>query len=346
MKSGLKNFAVVVLLTTAIAETANAQASYPCVNDAPNPYRLQANWAQTPRPWGPTNSVVVDSNDNLWVSDRCGIPINVVQLADEGCADSGNPPILEIDSNGKTVQNFGTGEIVSPHAIAVDKDGNIWVADFQANKESNKGIQVVKFNRDGKVVLRLGKPGQPGLSNEEFNQPTGLAVLSSGDIVIAEGHGSKLNKSRVNIYSKDGKFLRSFASHGTGEGQLTEPHAVAVDSQDRIYVADRMGSRVNVYDRDGKFLAAWKQFGRPSGVWVDKNDVLYVSDSQSNEMNNPGCKMGIRVGSVKDGKVVAYIPPPPGVDEKNPPPEGITVDSHGTIYAAAVQMKDIKKFTK
>jgi hypothetical protein len=56
--------------------------------------------------------------------------------------------------------------------------------------------------------------------------------------------------------------------------------------------------------------------------------------------------MGIRIGSVKDGKVTAYIPPPPGVDDKTPPPEGITVDSHGNIYAAAVQMKDVKKYTK
>jgi sugar lactone lactonase YvrE len=278
--------------------------------------------------------------------DRCGIPINVVQLDDEGCADSKDAPILEIGPDGKTIRAIGVGEIVSAHAIAVDRDGNIWVADFQSNKAGNKGMQVVKLSPDGTVLLRLGKPGQPGLSDEEFNQPTGLAVLSNGDIVISEGHGSKLNKSRINIYTQDGKFLRSFGTHGTGAGQLTEPHAVAVDSQDRIYVADRMGSRVNVYDRDGTFRASWKQFGRPSGVWVDKDDMLYVSDSQSNEMNNPGCKAGIRVGSVKDGKVIIYIPPPPGVDDRNPPPEGITVDSHGTIYAAAVQMKDIKKYTK
>src|SRR5204863_5365986 len=90
----------------------------------------------------------------------------------------------------------------------------------------------------------------------------------------------------------------------------------------------------------------WKQFGRPSGVWVDKNGLIYVADSQSDEKTNPGCKMGIRVGSVKDGQVMYYIPPPPGVDAKTPPPEGISVDSRGTIYASAVQMKDVKKYTK
>ncbi len=132
--------------------------------------------------------------------------------------------------------------------------------------------------------------------------------------------------------------LRTFASHGTGDGQLTEPHAVAVDAQDRIYVADRTGNRINVYDKDGKFLHSWKQFGRPSGVFVDKNGMIYVADSQSDEKTNPGCKMGIRIGSVKDGKVMYYIAPPAGTNDKTPPPEGIAVDSHGNIYAAAVQM--------
>ena len=194
--------------------------------------------------------------------------------------------------------------------------------------------------------MKLGKAGESGMGDDTFNQPSGVAVLSTGEILVAEGHGSKLNKSRVDVFSKDGKFLRSFASHGTSDGQLTEPHAIAVDAQDRIYVADRTGNRVAVFDKSGKFLANWKQFGRPSGVWVDKNGLIYVADSQSDEKTNPGCKMGIRVGSVKDGQVLYYIPPPPGVDAKTPPPEGISVDSHGTIYASAVQMKDVKKYTK
>ncbi len=86
-------------------------------------------------------------------------------------------------------------------------------------------------------------------------------------------------------------------------------------------------------------------------MWVDGNDMIYVADSQSDAdpskpNYNGGCKMGIRVGSVKDGKVMYYIPPPAGTSDKVPPPEGITVDSKGTIYAAAVQGLDVKKYTK
>src|SRR6266446_2304137 len=282
-----------LLASAVMTADAYAQASYPCVNDAPNPYKLAANWAQTPRPFGPTNAVTVDSKDNVWVFDRCG---------DMGCSGSNLSPIYELSPTGKTMKNFGAGQFVSAHGVAVDKDGNVWAADFQA--KDGKGMQVVKLSPDGKVLLKVGKAGEPGLGDDAFNAPTGVAVLSTGEILIAEGHGSKLNKSRV-----------------------------------------------NVYDKTGKFLASWKQFGRPSGVWVDNNDMIYVADSQSaadpKEANyNGGCKMGIRVGSVKDGKVLYYIPPPPAADPKTPPPEGIAVDSKGNIYAAAVQGKDVKKYTK
>jgi sugar lactone lactonase YvrE len=328
-------FVIALLASVALTAEARAQASYPCVNDAPNPYHLVTNWAQTPRPWAPVNAVTIDSRDNIWVFDRCG---------KEGCSGSNNAPIFELSPDGKTMKNFGAGEFASAHGLAVDKDGNVWAADFQA--KDGKGMQVIKFSPDGKVLLKLGTAGKQGTGAGEFNQPTGVAALSNGDIVVIEGHGSKLNKSQVSIYTKDGKLVRTFSSHGTGEGQLTEPHAVAVDTQDRIYVADRTGNRVNVYDKTGKFVTSWKQFGRPSGVYVDKNGLIYVADSQSDEKTNPGCKMGIRIGSVKDGKVMYFIPPPAGTNEKTPPPEGIAVDSKGNIYAAAVQRQEILKYAK
>src|SRR2546422_1081760 len=138
---------------------------------------------------------------------------------------------------------------------------------------------------------------------------------------------------------------------GSGNGELKGPHVLAFDSQGRLFVADRSNSRVAIFDRDGEFLSAWKQFGRPSGIFIDKNDMLYVSDSESEDApgkdtNNPGCKRGIRGGSVKDGKVQFYIPPPPVPDPKFPPPEGVAVDSHGAIYAAAVQAKEVYKYVK
>src|SRR5262249_29247523 len=111
-------------------------------------------------------------------------------------------------------------------------------------------------------------------------------------------------------FSKDGTFITAWGKHGKGPGEFETPHGIALDSKGRVYVADRANNRVQIFEPDGKFVAEWKQFGRPSDVAIDKNDMIYVADSQSTPSNNPGFKQGIRIGSVKDGKVTAFIPEP------------------------------------
>jgi len=337
MSLRLTRFAVAVFATTACVTGAQAQSSYPCANDLPNPYRLVTNWATTPRGWAAINAITVDDKNNFWGVDRC---------EEAGCKS-----VFEIGPDGKTIRNFGTDLFVEPHQVAVDHDGNVWVADAAA--KGAKGLQVTKLSPDGRVLLKLGKPGQ-GLGSaalDSFDSATGVAVASNGDIFIAQGHGENPNNSRILKFTKDGKFIKSFATYGAGDGQLRSPHAIAIDSQDRLYAADRSNSRVVVFDKEGKFLAAWKQFGRPSGIAVDKNDMLYVIESQSSDNKgaanyNPGCKRGIRVGSVKDGKVTAYIPPPTPADPKWQPAIGITVDQNGNIYAASDDQHNVVKWVK
>jgi streptogramin lyase len=341
MSAWQRGFAVALLATVAAAGMARAQSSYPCTetnSNLPNPYHLVENWALPPRPWSPINAVAVDPNNNLWAVDRCET---------DGCV-----PIIELGPDGRTLKHFGAGLFVEPHQATIDKDGNLWVAD--ATAKGMKGLQVTKLSPDGRILLKLGKPGegtgQTGL--DTFDSPTGVAVASNGDIYISEGHGeTRANNSRITVFTKDGKFIKTFGTWGSGEGQLRSPHALAFDSQDHLYVADRGNSRVVVFDKDGKFLAAWKQFGRPSGVAVDKSDMLYVADSQSSETPsaanyNPGCQRGIRIGNVKDGKVTYFIPPPVPPDPKMQPPIGIVVDGNGAIYAASDDQMDIKKYIK
>jgi DNA-binding beta-propeller fold protein YncE len=341
MPASLKRFAVALLTTVVAAGTACAQSSYPCTEtngNLPNPYRQVENWASPPRPWSPVNAVAVDPNNNLWAVDRCET---------DDCV-----PVIELGSDGKTLKNFGAGLFVEPHQAAIDRDGDLWVADAAA--KGMKGMQVTKLDRDGRVLLKLGKPGQGAgqTSLDIFDSPTGVAVASNGDIYISEGHGeTKVNNSRIMVFTKDGKLIKTFATYGRGDGQLRSPHALAFDSRDHLYVADRGNSRVVIFDKDGKFLAAWKQFGRPSGVAVDKNDMLYVADSQSSDTPgaanyNPGCQRGIRVGRVKDGEVMYFIPPPVPPDPKMQPPIGIVVDGNGAIYAASDDQRDIKKYVK
>jgi sugar lactone lactonase YvrE len=329
-----------VVVSGLFSAVAHAQPSYPCVNDAPNPYRLVTGWSEPSRPWSHPLGITLDSRDDIWVFDRC---------EEAGCADSSAAPIFELSPTGKAMKNFGAGLFVFPHAIDVDRNGNVWAVD--GDTKGDRGNQVIKLSAGGKVLLRLGKAGQGKGSKavDTFDQPTGIAIASNGDLFVAEGHGPSFGNSRIVKFDKDGKFIKTFGTLGSGDGQLKEPHAIAIDSHDRLFVADRANDRVVIFDKDGKFIAAWTQFGTPSGLAI-RDDVLYVADSAPSDPNNryynATCKGGIRIGSIKDGKVTAYIPPPPVTDPKLPPPEGIAVDSHGTIYAAAQQQNDVKKYVK
>ncbi|HEV2202630.1 MAG TPA: peptidyl-alpha-hydroxyglycine alpha-amidating lyase family protein [Bryobacteraceae bacterium] len=334
MRAAHTKLGVTILTTTAFVAAVQAQTGT-CVNDAPNPYHLVNDWAHMPRSWAPTNNVFVDAKDNVWVFDRC---------EDKGCSGSSVAPIWELSSDGNVLKNFGAGMFVFPHAVVPDKDGNVWVAD--GNVKDGKGNQVFKLSPDGKVLMTLGKAGEKGAGTDVFDQPTSIAIASNGNIFVAEGHAPTFGNSRIMHFDRNGKFITTFGHVGSGEGEFKSPHVIVFDSKGRLFVADRSNSRVDIYDQDGKFLAGWKQFGRPSGIWIDRKDTLYVSDSESEEANNPGCKRGIRIGSARTGKVDYYIPPPPVSDPKYPPPEGVAADSHGNVYAAAVQAKSVYKYTK
>ena len=217
--------------------------------------------------------------------------------------------------------------------------------------EGAKGLQVTKL-ADGRVLLKLASRVRDRAARRwivSIHRPS--RGCQQWGHLYCPGHGENPNNSRILKFTKDGKFIKTFATYGAGDGQLRSPHAIAIDRQDRLYAADRSNSRVVVFDKEGKFLAAWKQFGRPSGIAVDKNDMLYVIDSQSSDNQgaanyNPGCKRGIRVGSVKDGKVTAYIPPPPPADPKWQPAIGITVDQNGNIYAASDDQHNVVKWVR
>lgn len=339
MRAAYVRFAPAILATATLIAPAQAQ-TVACVNDAPNPYRLVNDWAHYSRPLAPTNNVYVDAKDNVWVFDRCG---------DKGCAGSNAAPIWELSPDGKVLKNFGASMFVFPHQVVPDADGNVWLVDGQP--ADGKGNQVTKLSPDGQVLMTLGKAGQGGKGLDVFDRPTSVAIAPNGNIFVAEGHAPDFGNSRIMKFDRNGKFITTFGHLGSGNGEFKSPHVIMFDSRGRLFAADRSNSRVDIFDQDGKFLDSWKQFGRPSGIWIDKNDTLYVSDSESedapgNDHNNPGCKRGIRIGSAKTGKVDYYIPPPPVSDPKFPPPEGVAADSHGTVYAAAVQARTVYKYVK
>ena len=304
----------------------------------PNPYQTIETWGQLPagRTWGATSAVDVAPNGNLWVAERCGA---------NTCAGSNLPPILEFDPSGKLLRSFGAGLLIFPHGFHVDRDGNVWVTDAQGR--DGKGHQVFKFSPDGKLLLTLGKAGVAGAGNDELNQPSDVAVAPNGDIFVADGHDSGSNM-RIVKYTKDGKFIKTWGKPGTAPGEFNVPHGIAFDSKGRLFVADRANNRLQIFDQDGKFLEEWKQFSRLSGIYIDKNDVLYGADSESNTKRNPGWPRGIRVGSARDGKVTAFIPDPEPKPDASATSgaEGVAADAQGNIFGAEVGPKMIKKYVR
>ncbi len=134
-------------------------------------------------------------------------------------------------------------------------------------------------------------------------------------------------------------------SGGSGPGEFDEPHSIAMDSKGRLFVADRKNNRIEIFDQDGKFIDQWKQFGKPSGIWIGKDDTLYSIDSQSDEKTNPVCRRSVRIGSAKDGSVKYFIP-----DSSTDPAialaEGVCANSKGEVYAAGVSSMGLHKFVK
>jgi len=295
-----------------------------------NPYKVALGWPQLPAniTLGGVISVEPDAKGDIWVLHR------------------NQPPILEFNQAGGLIKSFGTVMFVQPHGMTIDRDGNIWVTDSQT--KDGKGGQVFKFSPEGKVLMTLGKAGVAEETSESFAGPSDVVVAPNGDIFVTDGHVANAN-GRVVKFSKDGKFIKSWGStHGSGPGEMNQPHSIAMDSRGRLFVADRSNSRIDIFDQDGKLLDTWKQFGRPSGVFIDKNDIIYVVDSQSNATQNPGFTRGIRIGSAKDGKVTAFIPDtlPDPDKNNNAGAEGIGADASGNVYAGEVTTMTLKKYVR
>src|SRR4029077_2181186 len=309
----------------------------------PNPYRTVENIVTMPtgRTMGSTNAINVDAKGNIWVFERCGV---------NSCAESTLDPILQFDPSGKLLRSFGAGKFVFPHGIEFDRDGNVWIIDAGV-VEGVKGSQIFKYSPDGRVLLELGKPGvrSTNSSRDLFNEPSDLAIAPNGDLYIADGHINTASNRRILHMTREGKFIEQFGMPGTGPLQFDNPHSLAIDSKGRIFVGDRTNNRIQILSPRGEFIAEWHQFGRPSGVRI-VNDVLYVADSESRNVPGiygytHGFHRGIYIGSVKDGKVTAFIPDPhPNGGASFP--EGITVDKAGTIWGASIGDRKVLKFVR
>jgi DNA-binding beta-propeller fold protein YncE len=333
-----------MLLVLCILCSGSLAAQLEPINQRPNPFSSMDNWATLPdgREWGSTAGVDMDPDGrHLWAIDRCGT---------NSCIGSAVDPIVKIDPSGNVVASMGGGLMLFPHGLHVDRDGNIWVTDGQGPREVNPstagmGHAVYKLSPEGEVLLTLGQPGVAGDGTDELLEtPCDVVTDADGNIYVGDGHSGQnpdataSTVARIVKFDRDGNLLKYWGGWGSEAGKLKTPHALDIDSRNRLIVGDRGNNRLQIFDLDGNYIGEFKSFSRPSGIYISDDDIIYVADSESefDDTRNPGWHAGIRVGSLLDGIVDYFID---GTVEAYPAgsnPEGVAVDSAGNVFGAVV----------
>jgi len=264
------------------------------------------------------------------------------------------PFILNPDDIGFLAQwgspGSGNSEFDSPTGVAVDGNGNVYVAEYY-----NHRIQ--KFDAGGAYV---GQWGSGGSGNGQFFYPYGVAVDGAGNVYVADSGNDRIQK-----FAGDGTFLMAFGwdvvsgnvdtdfeicqsgdtckdgSPGGGDGQFSNPQGVAIDGAGNVYVADTSNSRIQKFDGNGNYLSQWggfgsgnSQFNYPTGVAVDGNGNVYVADSSNHRSQKCDGSGNYRSqwGSGGSGNGQFQYP------------YGVAADGSGNVYVADSDNSRIQKF--
>jgi DNA-binding beta-propeller fold protein YncE len=262
-----------------------------------------------------TPGVAVDAEDRVYVLTR----------------NTANP-VLVFEPGGRFLRTFGQGVFGDrTHGITVGPDGMIYCTD-------DGNHCVTKWTPEGELLLTIGRPGQaaPRWSGEPFCRPTQAAVSRrTGHIYISDGYAN----ARVHQFAPDGSHVRSWGSPGIDPSQFMVPHNIAIDAEDRLYVADREAHRVQVFDGEGNLLAVWHDIHRPCGLTVGPDGNIYIGELNGVGLvqDCPGYGHRLSIYS-PDGALLARFGDPEEGEEPGRfiAPHGVAVDSRGDVYVGEV----------
>ena len=224
-----------------------------------------------------------------------------------------NPPVLKFDTEGNLVDSFGSAQWVArPHGFRLTPEGDIWTTDYQRQS----GHTITKIDTEGNILLRLGARGFAGTGPNTFNGPADVAQAEDGSFFVADGHWN----NRIVKFNASGRYLLEWGGKGSGPGKFDVPHTILIDRRGRVFVGDRSNERIQLFTQQGEYLTEWDQFGRPSGMFIDHEDVLYVADYEK--------LRGVTYGNAENGEVLGFI--------EGSEPEGVVVDMDGNVYTGEV----------
>ncbi len=317
-------------------------------------YVVDPTWPRKPDrvTWGQMPGITIDARDQVYISTRS------------------SPAVQVYRTDGTFVRAWDIKDATGAHFIRVDPDGNIWTTDIKSHL-------VCKHSPEGKVLLTLGEAGRPGTDEKHFARPTDVVVLPTGDIFVSDGYDNR----RVIHFDKTGKYINQWGEAGTKPGQFALPHSIVADSHGRLYVADRENARIQVFDTSGKLLAVWTNVITPWGLFMTKNDELWVCGSSAVRASGPRAGADPRVEAVKPAKGQQAAPETTSEWEVLPPPDqivvklnlqgqvllrvplvktatppgktgelnwvhGLAVDSQGNLYLGDIQGQRAQKFVR
>ena len=353
----MRRFALIAVAAVAVLASA---ASAPAQTGT-TAYRLAESWAKLPggRAMPAVGKLVTAPDGNsIWAVVRCIAPNEPPLRAPKAtapgygaeCVDSKLDTVFQFDLEGHVIKSFGGGLFIWPHGMGIDPDGNIWVTDAAQSRNipagDKRGHQVIKFSPDGRVLARIGTGGQAGGGRDHLTSPSDIAFAQNGDALIADGHYADGN-NRVVRFSSSGAYVSEFGKTGYGPGEFRAIHAIATDAAGRVYAGDRGNNRIQIFRPDGSYVTSWGQFGRPSGIFI-AGESIYVADSESDNVENPGFEMGIRIGEIANGWVHDFIPYMWG-DPRivlGTGAEFVTVDRQGNIYGGEPVPRNIQKYVR
>lgn len=291
-------------------------------------YEVIQGWEKLPEGWSfvEVAGVATDSQDRVYVFNR------------------GDHPIIVFSPDGDFLETWGEGVFTNAHGIYIGPDDTVYCAD-------NFDHTVRIFEHDGTLRRTLGKKNQPSdtgfvpgkspvqKGGDPFNMVTNVALSQQGDLYVSDGYGN----ARVHKFTGNGDYLMSWGEPGDGPGEFNLPHAIAVDKNDRVYVADRENSRIQVFDLEGNYITQWTHVLRPDDLYIDREENLYVAELGERAGKGPNVKVEphtphARVSVLSlEGEVITQfggdVPTDPGSFFA---PHGIWADSQGDLYVGEV----------
>lgn len=276
-------------------------------------YEVVENWRKLPQgqAFKDVSAVAVDSQDKVYVFQRT------------------DPPVLVFDTEGNFLSSWGNGALNFSHGIDIDTNDVVYLTDRDDHV-------AMTYTLDGRPLMILGTRGQhsdTGCTEDAgtvlraagpFNKPAGMVRAPSGDLYVADGY----RNSRIHRFSADGSLKASWGNPGkTAPNEFHVPHCLWVDKEGIVYVCDRENSRVQVFTADGKFMAQWTDMHRPTAIYMDADETVYVTELAP-------C---VSIWD-KSGELIERL--------EAPQAHWLYGDSRGNLYLTGAGVPDVAKYVK